>query len=103
MKNISPLFNIYPYEYHCRYNGIFFDLFTVKLKKNMKSLLLTLVLIFMSSYAQSHNRQVLSINGTWKFAIDSTSRGMQENWQNGMAFHNSILMTNFITVNFLQN
>ncbi len=45
---------------------------------------LVLVLLCISLYAQSQNRQVLSFDGTWKFAIDSTNRGIQENWQNGI-------------------
>ncbi len=45
---------------------------------------LVLMLLCISLYAQSQNRQVLSLDGTWKFAIDSTNRGIQENWQNGI-------------------
>jgi len=43
---------------------------------------LVLMLLCISLYAQSQNRQVLSLDGIWKFAIDSTNRGIQENWQN---------------------
>lgn len=45
---------------------------------------LLLVLLCISLYAQSQNRQVLSLDGTWKFAVDSTNRGTNENWQNGI-------------------
>jgi beta-galactosidase len=50
---------------------------------------LVLVILCISLYAQSQNRQVLSLGGTWKFAIDSTNRGIQENWQNGIPFQSS--------------
>lgn len=50
---------------------------------------LVLMLLCISLYAQSQNRQVLSLNGVWKFAVDSTNRGIQENWQNGIPFQSS--------------
>lgn len=45
---------------------------------------LIFALLFTSFFAQSQNRQILSLDGNWKFAIDSTNHGTKENWQNGI-------------------
>jgi len=49
-----------------------------------KFLKVILVLLCISFYAKSQNRQILSLDGIWGFAIDSTKLGTNENWQNGI-------------------
>ncbi len=45
---------------------------------------LIMVLLCTSVFAQGQGRQILSLDGNWKFAIDSSNLRMKENWQNGI-------------------
>jgi len=51
---------------------------------NYRSLMLLMALSCASITGQSQTRQLISLNGTWEFAIDSSNRGANENWQNGI-------------------
>lgn len=53
----------------------------------MKKIFPILILVFLycaSFNANAQNKQVISLDGNWMFAIDSTNRGIKENWQNGV-------------------
>jgi len=43
---------------------------------------LVILLISISFFTKGQNRQIVSLDGFWQFAIDSTNRGMNDNWQN---------------------
>ena len=38
-------------------------------------------LLFTISFAQNLNRQIIPLDGYWKFAIDSTDVGKKDNWR----------------------
>jgi len=51
-----------------------------------KKILVTLFICCLCAFnkANAQNRQSISLDGSWGFAIDSTHRGLTENWQNGI-------------------
>lgn len=55
-----------------------------KKMRNNFSLSVVLFLMFTSLYSSAQNRQVISLDGDWTFAIDSTNRGILERWENGI-------------------
>ncbi len=55
----------------------------------LKCLLLVNLLICVSFFIKGQNRQIVSLVGIWRFAIDSTNQGMKENWQNGIPFQSA--------------
>lgn len=52
---------------------------------NSRILNLTFALLCLFAPAKGQVKQILSLDGEWKFAIDSTQIGISENWQNGIA------------------
>lgn len=49
-----------------------------------RKLQLVLLLICFSITVQCQNPQIISIDGMWRFTIDSTGNGIKDNWQNGI-------------------
>ena len=50
----------------------------------LKILILVILLICGSFFIKGQNRQIVSLDGIWRFTVDSTNQGMKENWQNGI-------------------
>ena len=65
----------------------------VRARSIVKCFLLILLFACLSFMAKAQERQVISLDGEWKFAIDSLNRGVEDNWQTGMPTGASRIVT----------